>query len=331
MKKSPFSEYIRIIGKGQRGARHLSRDEAFDAMSQLLEESIAPEQAGAFLMLLRMQEESVDELCGFVDACRSKIPADFQSINAQLDIGCYAGKRRQLPWYLLSVALLAANGYQVFLHGASEPGSKRFYASHALEALGLPLAASIRDAANHLATYHVCYVDLGIGLPALDRIIKMRELFGLRSCANTLARLLNPSSAPFAVQGVYHTHLDARHGEVNTSFEQQSLVFRGDGGDPEINRDRDTDLYVTRNGHTTKVVMPEAKSWAMKERDFSVATMLAVWQNEVQHGYAQQAVCSSLAGYLMLLENISLRTAHLRAEKFWSMRKNNALPFSFVH
>lgn len=324
----PFSEYIKALGKGQRGARHLTQQEAFDAFSQLLDESIAPEQAGAFLMLLRMQEESVEELCGFIAACRQQLPTALADLNASVDIGCYAGKRRQLPWYLLSAALLTSAGYRVCLHGASEPGSKRFYASHALPELGLSLATSIEHAQQSMHSHGACYVDLGIALNALDRIIKLRELFGLRSCANTLARLLNPTGAPFAVQGVYHTHLDERHTEVNETFTaQQSLVFRGDGGDPEVNRDRATDLYYTRNGVTTKMVLPEAEGWAMKERDFSVSTMLAVWRGDIDHGYAVQAVIASLSVYLVLLENLTLKAAQERATELWRLRHKQALPF----
>ncbi|HAU90794.1 MAG TPA: glycosyl transferase, partial [Alteromonas sp.] len=42
MSNAPFSEYIKALGKGQRGARHLTQAEAFDAFSQLLNQSIAP-------------------------------------------------------------------------------------------------------------------------------------------------------------------------------------------------------------------------------------------------------------------------------------------------
>lgn len=329
MSKPPFSEYIKALGKGQKGARHLTQTEAFDAFSQLLDESIAPEQAGAFLMLLRMQEESVDELCGFIAACRAQLPDSLKALNATVDIGCYAGKRRQLPWYLLSAALLAKAGYRVCLHGASEPGSQRFYASHALPELGLPLADSIEQANSDMNTFNACYLDLGVALKPLDRIIKLRELFGLRSCANTLARLLNPSSATFAVQGVYHTHLDERHASVNETFNsQQSLVFRGDGGDPEVNRERYTDLYYTRLGNTQKIILPEAEGWAMKERDFSVTTMLAVWQGTLEHGYGEQAVIASLAVYLMLVESLTVDDAQERATKLWQMRHKQAMPFS---
>jgi len=30
----------------------------------------------------------------------------------------YAGKRRQLPWFILSTLLLAQNGVKIFMHGA---------------------------------------------------------------------------------------------------------------------------------------------------------------------------------------------------------------------
>ncbi|MGQ8367076.1 glycosyl transferase family protein [Glaciecola sp. 1036] len=328
MRNVPFSDYIKAIGKGQRGARHLTFEEAYDAMSQLLDEKIAPEQAGAFLMLLRMQEESVDELKGFIQACRERVSPQLSECKFNLDIGCYAGKRRQLPWYLLSVALLVQAGYRICLHGASEPGSQRYYASHALPALGLPLADSIEKAQKDVDQFGVCYLDLGIALKPLDRIIKMRELFGLRSCANTLARLLNPSKAPFAIQGVYHTHLDERHAAVNQTFtDQASLVFRGDGGDPEINRDRDTHLYFTRSGTIEKINLPEAKGWALKEQGFTSDTMLSVWRGKFSHGYGEQAVIASLSGYLMLLENLNIEQAISKAEQYWQMRNKEALPF----
>ena len=327
MRSLPFSEYIKALGKGQKGARHLTFDEAYDAMGRVLDNSIAPEQAGAFLMLLRMQEESVEELTAFIRACRERLPKDLSRLQVQLDIGCYAGKRRQLPWYLFSAALLASDGVKICLHGASEPGSKRFYASHALPDLGLPLAQSVEQAVSHQSVYNVSYLDLGIALPELDRLIKLRELFGLRSCANTLARLLNPSQAPFAVQGVYHTHLDKRHALVNEQFEQSSLVFRGDGGDPEVNTERDTHLYFTQGGKTREVIYPASPGWSMKERDVSTSTMLAVWRGEQDHHYAEQAVIASLSAYLMLLENIALPEATTRASDMWAGRNTQRLPF----
>ena len=53
-----FSEYIKIIGKGQKGSRSLTREEAYHAMKMVLADKVTGEQRGAFLMLLRTREET---------------------------------------------------------------------------------------------------------------------------------------------------------------------------------------------------------------------------------------------------------------------------------
>ena len=62
----PFAQFIRIIGKGKNGARSLTFEEAYEAFSMILKDEVLDVQLGAFLMLLRVKEESVDELAGFV-------------------------------------------------------------------------------------------------------------------------------------------------------------------------------------------------------------------------------------------------------------------------
>ncbi|WP_414829751.1 glycosyl transferase family protein [Alteromonas sp. H39] len=325
----PFSDYIKIIGKGKKGSRSLTEQEAFEAMGMLLRGEVTGEQRGAFLMLLRTQEETPAEVTGFLRACRLLINDDFQRLGVRVDIGCYAGKRRQLPWYLLAVAVLAKVEGPVLLHGAHEPGSGRLYASKVLPALGLPVASDIAEASSSLKRFQAAYLDLGDILPPLDAVIKLREWFGLRSCANTLARLLNPSLAPFAVQGVYHMHLDYKHCRVNEAFpDYDSLCFRGDGGDPEVNAERATDLLITRRGSTELMTFPESSSrWALKDKAMDVQTMLAVWRGEATHAYGNQAILATLASFLMLTRSLSVEAATVQAKALWEQRESTALPF----
>ena len=58
----PFAQYVRILGKGKTGSRSLSYEEAYQAFSMILKDEVLDVQLGAFLMLLRVKEESVDEL-----------------------------------------------------------------------------------------------------------------------------------------------------------------------------------------------------------------------------------------------------------------------------
>ena len=326
----PFSDYIKIIGKGQRGGRNLTREEAYQAMKMVLANKVTGDQRGAFLMLLRTREETPEEVIGFVDACRELIEPEVQTLAPVLDIGCYAGKRRQLPWYLLAVAVLVKNGTRVMLHGAHEPGSGRLYASAVLPTLGLPAVDTVTQAKSQMDEHLVTYLDLSCLLPALDHIIKLREVFGLRSCANTLARLLNPTGAKYCVQGVYHMHLDHKHCRVNENYENiDALCFRGDGGDPEVNGERETELFVTRGGKTDEYVLPViAKRWALKDKTMAVGDMLAVWHGKAESDYGEQAIISSLASYLVLLRSSEVNDAIEEAKLLWQQRDKASLPFS---
>ena len=75
-----FSQYIKLIGKGKRAGKYLSQEQAYQAFRMLLEQEVEPEQIGAFLMLLRVREESEEELAGFVQASREYIEPDIKTI-----------------------------------------------------------------------------------------------------------------------------------------------------------------------------------------------------------------------------------------------------------
>ena len=327
-----FSDYIKIIGKGQKGGRSLTRTEAHDAMKMVLSNKVTGDQRGAFLMLLRTREETPQEVSGFVDACRELLEPEMVSLTPTLDIGCYAGKRRQLPWYLLAVAVIVQQGYSVMLHGAHEPGSGRLYASQVLPTLGLPEVTSIEAAKQQMDVYGVTYLDLSYVLPPLNTLIKLREVFGRRSCANTLARLLNPTSAPNSVQGVYHMHLDHKHCRVNENYPAfNAMCFRGDGGDPEVNSERVTELFITSKGSTETVVIPELVSkCALKDTQMNPNDMLALWRGDRGHYYGEQAIQATLASYLILLKQYSVSQALSIANEMWNQRDKNSLPFSQI-
>ena len=88
----PFAQFVRILGKGKRGARNLTREEAREAMGMLLDEKAEDTQLGAFLMLLRHKEESPEELAGFAEAVRERLTAP--EISVDIDWPTYAGKKR---------------------------------------------------------------------------------------------------------------------------------------------------------------------------------------------------------------------------------------------
>ena len=135
MTPHPFSRIVAILGRGKTKQRHLTFDEALEAMHMILDGDVLPEQIGAFLMLLRLKEESPDEIAGFAQATRDrlKLPATVPQVD--LDWSSYAGKRIQLPWFVLSVMVLVAQGTRVVMHGTEGHTAGRLYTREVIELL----------------------------------------------------------------------------------------------------------------------------------------------------------------------------------------------------
>ena len=170
----PFAQYIRILGKGQKGSRELTREEARDAMGMLLDGKIEDVQLGAFMMLLRYKEETADELAGFTQAVQERVQAP--AIKVDLDWPTYAGKRRQLPWYLLAVKTLAQSGIRILLHGGGQhtqvaPGQEKTITFKAMHAGLFVYHCATPLVPQHIAAgmYGMILVEPEQGLPKVDR------------------------------------------------------------------------------------------------------------------------------------------------------------------
>lgn len=323
----PFAQYIRIIGKGKTGARSLSFDEARVAMGMILRGEVLDVQLGAFLMLLRVKEETPEELAGFVAAARAHIAAP-RDIGVDLDWSSYAGKRKHYPWFLLAVRLLVANGVRVFMHGASGHTVNRLYTESVLPLLGLATctdwdqvrAALDRDGFAYLALEQLC--------PPLGEMIGLRNVMGLRSPVHTLSRLLNPLDAPHVMQAIFHPAYRASHQAAAALLGyRNSCVIKGEGG--EIERNPDGSCLALRIVEGEK----QEEEWPMlftarhaPEEAFALDDYLAVWRGERAHEYGEMAVIGTLALALRTLRRAATPDEALAtARAWWEGRDRQAL------
>jgi len=205
----PFARFIAVLGRGKSLTRALTFAEAEEAMAMILAGRARPEQIGAFLMLLRVKEETGEEIAGFVRAVRATLPRP--AIRADLDWPSYAGKRRRLPWFLLAALTLADAGWRVAMHGLEGHTAGRLYAREAIARLGLPIADGFEEAAAKLETRNFVYLPLDAFCPRLAELFALRAILGLRSPVHTLARLVNPFDAPASIQSVFHPGYIAIH------------------------------------------------------------------------------------------------------------------------
>lgn len=224
----PFAQYIRILGRGRHGSRAMTFDEARTAMRMILLGDCEPEQVGAFFMLIRVREETSDELAGFVAAVRETIQAPAGMSAVRIDWSSYAGKRRHLPWFLLAALLLARSGYPVLMHGIAREGDGRVYTPDALARLGMPVCKSLAQAGEEIQRGGFAYVPLEAFAPRVAQIIGLRQLLGLRSPANSVARMLNPLGAPVQLLGIFHPNYRDIHQDAAVRLEQPHMaVLKG--------------------------------------------------------------------------------------------------------
>ena len=328
MQEHPFAQYIRLLGKGRKGSRSLTEAEAFDAMGMILSSEGAPEQLGAFLMLLRVKEETPEEIAGLVRAAKQVINVPEPSARVDLDWSSYAGKRRQLPWFILSTLALAGQGVRVFIHGASGHTAARIYTHDAFLRLGLPIAHTLDEAARHLDQHHISYLDLAQLCPRLQEIMDLRPLLGLRSPVHTLARMLNPFNAPCSMQSIFHPGYQAIHQHAGRLLRQAHLaVIKGEGGEVERNPDLVCRVYELHEGHCHEEEWPALFGRRhIKPEQLDLQELADVWSGKSSNEYAIGAITGTLAITLKMMGRAASQAqAQQAAEDLWAGRRKDLL------
>lgn len=329
----PFAPFIRIIGKGKTGSRSLTLNEAEQAMTLVLNGQVEEVQLGAFLMLLRVKEETAEELAGFVLACRTYIQSLHlnSSLNPpDLDWSSYAGKRRQPPWYLLSALLLAQNGFTVAMHGASGHTENRVYSEAILFKLGVPIASTLSEGQTQLEDNHFCYLPLSVLCPPLHSIIEYRPLFGLRSPVHTLTRLLNPLKAKATLQSVFHPSYSSAHQHAAILLkENNAVVFKGEGGEVEYKPHAKVEVYAVKNSTIENYVIPRLQE-APEDTVLSAELLERVWRDEIDNRYAVNAIVGTMAIALTALgTSKNFDDARQLATTMWKNRGEQ--PYPSIH
>jgi anthranilate phosphoribosyltransferase len=325
----PFAPYVRILARGKTKTRSLTQDEAEGAMRMIVAGDVRPEQLGAFLMLLRLKEETAEEIAGFVVAVREtfKLPSSLPKVD--LDWSSYAGKRRQLPWFLLSVLLLAENGTKVFMHGAEGHTPGRVYVRDTLNALGLPVANSFDAAAQQIGSNGFAYLPLEHLSKPLRDMIDLRPTLGLRSPVHSLARLLNPFDAPNVLQGIFHRGFMETHQVAAQILGFDSVaVFRGEGGEVERRPNKETEVGTVNLGKLGQEFWPQIldQSFQAADEDMDINLLAQVWRGDAENEYGVAAVMGTLAIALRLVDpSTSQEAANEQAMIFWQKRNRGRI------
>lgn len=317
----PFAQFVRIVGKGKNGARSLTYDEAYQAFSMILKNEVLDVQLGAFLMLLRVKEESVDELTGFVQATKDQL--NFQPLAVDLDWSSYAGKRKHYPWFLLAALTLSKHGYKIVMHGASGHTMNRVYTEQVLEYLGFPICQNEAQVKQQLDIQNFAYLPLNVISPILADLINLRNVMGLRSPIHTLARLINPFNAKATLQAIFHPAYRSSHQQAAFQLGyKHSAVIKGEGGEFERNPDAKTLICGIQDGELYEHELPKlTDNRSPTEEQLDLSIFKAVWEGQQAHEYGEIAITETMgiALYTMGIVN-NYPEAMSKAKYLWNTR-----------
>jgi anthranilate phosphoribosyltransferase len=184
----------------------LSRDEAREAFSIILDGRATPAQLGAFLMGLRIRGEHVDEIVGGALAMRAAMAEVEGGADAVDIVGTGGDGAGSYNVSTLAALIVAGCGVRVAKHGG-RAASSRSGASDVLGELGVRVGVSPQEAAASLLEAGVCFMAAPTHHPALRHAAPTRSELGVRTIFNLLGPLCNPARVQRQLIGVYSKDL----------------------------------------------------------------------------------------------------------------------------
>jgi len=229
--------FIREIGRGKKGARDLSRDDARRVYAAMLNGELSDLEMGAFLIGMRIKGESVGEIAGFLDAAE----ASFEALEAP-EVPCapvvipsYNGSRQMPNLTPLLAMLLAREGVPVLIHGVlDDPG--RVTTAEILGHMGVSPSLEVKSLHEAFGNRRPAFISIATLAPKLHRMLEVRRVLGLRNSTHTLVKIMQPFAQP-ALRLVSYTHpeyltmLTSYFSEAASAQRGDVLLMRGTEGE----------------------------------------------------------------------------------------------------
>jgi anthranilate phosphoribosyltransferase len=233
--------------------RDLSEDEAAAVMREIMGEQATPAQFGAFVIALRHQGETVDEVVGMARVMREHalhVPFEGRPL---LDTCGTGGSGLGAFNVSTSAAFVAAAaGAKVAKHGnramTSQSGS-----ADLLEALGAEIALEPEQVARCLEQTGVGFMFAQSFHPAMRFAAPLRREIGVRTVFNILGPLTNPASANCHVLGTPNDPVaELLAGALSRLGVRHALVVSSDEGLDEISVSAPTTLFEVRGSEVVR-------------------------------------------------------------------------------
>jgi anthranilate phosphoribosyltransferase len=216
----------------------------------------------AMLIALKMKNESVDEIAGFVKVMRDKATRIKTPNNQKiLDIvGTGGDHSNTFNISTLSAIVAAGAGITVAKHG-NRSVTSNCGSAEVLSKLGVRLEASPETIEKALAQTSLAFLFAPSLHPSMKHVMPVRKELKTRTVFNILGPLANPAFADTMLVGVYSPHLLEIFSKVLSKIGvKRSLVVHGNDSTDEISLTTTTQIIENIDGNF--------KSYTFDPRDY---------------------------------------------------------------
>jgi len=215
-----FFKYIKAVGTGPKGNRNLSKDEMIDAMEQMLEQTIYPEQATAFLLGWRLQEETHEEMSGALESFNKYIKRT--PVENSIELGNpFDGKRKRPYLFPLIAKELKKFDLNIVISGDLVQPAK-----NGITTKDTCLNLTLED--------NIHFFDRADYFKELSDLTQTRKRLGLRTGFNTIEKLLNPGNSSYAMTGAFHKPYVKKYLNLFGSHYDKLMIVKGEEGTCEF-------------------------------------------------------------------------------------------------
>jgi anthranilate phosphoribosyltransferase len=227
----------------------LTRDEARQAMNEIMSGEATDAQIAAFLTALRMKGETIEEITGCAQVMREKVTT-IKTIHPKYVDTCGTGGDRKGTFNVSTCAsfLVAAAGIPVAKHG-NRSVSSSCGSADVLAELGVKIDAPLSVSEKCLNEIGICFLFAPLFHKAMKYAMPTRQQIGIRTVFNIIGPLTNPAMAPCQVLGVFNESLTDTLAQVLRNLNtHHALVCFGIDGLDEITISGDTKIVELKNG-----------------------------------------------------------------------------------
>ncbi len=188
--------------------KNLTKEEAREAMSEIMGGKTTPSQLAAFITALRMKGEVVDEITGCAEAMRDA--ALHLKIDSDIIVDtCGTGGDKTNTFNIsTTVAFVASGGGLTVAKHGNRSVSSQCGSADVLEHLGVNLNTKPEKVKECIEKIGIGFLFAPIYHPAMKYALPTRKEIGIRTIFNILGPLTNPAGANVQLLGCLFTGFD---------------------------------------------------------------------------------------------------------------------------